>query len=246
MTSKIVLGTMRMSLEMRSRQHWVRLLADAYDLGVRRLHCSDEYSSYPLLCECLDRLRASRPDIAFSVVAKLAEPTFEVEEFGEARFFDRLDAYRSHLKLDSIETVQWMWRGLLDDHPRRCVSFRASERSISQTIERAREEGRLEHVYCFPYDPNFAMEAIESDCQDGLAVYRNPTEADYDDAIERCRQLGKGVMVIRPFAAGSSLQQSDPESLIRYSATLPQVTGIIVSCSTTEHLQQCVEAARYG
>jgi aryl-alcohol dehydrogenase-like predicted oxidoreductase len=243
MLSKIVLGTMRMASNVHQREHWDTLLGQAHSLGVRRLHCSDEYDSFPLLCDTLRKLRVDRPGIAFDIVAKLAEPGFGEQEFSESRFLRRLDDYRAQLQLDCIDTVQWMWRGTLDDHQNRCDAFRASAGKISDAIERAREAGLLRSVYCFPYHPSFALLALDSASQDGLALYRNPEETEYDILVDQCGHAGKGVMVIRPFSAGVSLRKSGPHSLIRYSATLRQVTGIVVSCSTIEHLQECVQAA---
>lgn len=246
MLSKIVLGTMRLDPERHSLDHWAHLFKQAHDLGVTRLHCSDEYESFPFLLQILEALRLEDPQIRFDFIVKLAEPSFDLNEFSERRFIEHLDRYRNHLHVDKIDTAQWMWRGDLNNDQDRVHGFRRQGAAVSQAAELAKRTGRLGSFFCFPYSPDFAASALDNGAIDGLAVYRNPQEAEYDDVMERCHDSGLSVLVIRPFSAGEALAGADPATLIKYSAVLLSVTGIIVSCSSIEHLDECVQAAAQG
>jgi len=244
--SKIVLGTMRLDPERHPLDHWVHLLRKAHELGVRRLHCSDEYESFSFLLRILDRLRLQYPQIHFDFIVKLAEPSFDLHEFSETRFLEALDRYRKLLNVDQIDTVQWMWRGDLGDHDQRVEEFSRQGSAVSESAQHAKQSGHLSSFFCFPYSPSFATACLDVDSIDGLAIYRNTHETDYDELVNECEESGRSVLVIRPFSAGEALTSAQPGALIRYSAELPAVTGIIVSCSSVEHLEECVQAATHG
>jgi hypothetical protein len=136
-----------------------------------------------------------------------------------------------------------MWRGELSDDEQRCSGFEAAIGEIANASNEVKRIGRVEWVHCFPYSYRFAELAFASDCIDGLAVYRNPIETDFDFLVQGAGPVNKSILVIRPFAAGKALSETSVNELIAYSACLPVVEGIIVSCSTAEHLEECVEAA---
>ncbi len=242
-TSKIVLGTMRFSRERLAVNRWASLISDAVELGVTRLHCSSEYESYPLLLEVLEQLRASQLATHLSFVVKLAEPSFNLRQFSPQRFYEHIDKYRNVLGVDRLETVQWMWRDDLQDHAGRASRFVEQAGEIQRTVQAAKSSGAIGSFVCFPYSPGFASRALEFDFIDGLAIYRSPIEPEYDSLIETCERLGKQILVIRPFAAGSALANDDAASLIRYSSEMTSVNGIVVSCSSINHLRECVQAA---
>ena len=102
---RLILGTMRLHENGRSAREWASFFADAYDLGVRRLHSSYEYDSYALLREALDALRDIRGDIAFRHVVKLADPGFDDTGFDAVRFTERVQSYCEELGCDSIDDV---------------------------------------------------------------------------------------------------------------------------------------------
>ena len=78
---------------------------------------------------------------------------------------------------------------------------------------------------------------------DGLTIYRNPLEIEYDPLLARASAIGKRVIVIRPFKAGEALIDNGAANLIKFSASLQQVEGIVVSCSSIKHLEECAQAA---
>ncbi len=242
-TSKIVFGTMRMSSERQEQKDWARLLLQAQDLGVVRIHCSDEYESYPFFIRVLEEVRRSSPQFDFRFTVKLAEPHFGETDFEPKRFFKRIDAYREALQTDQLDCVQWMWRGYLDDEGGRLRGFHDADNRILDAVELAKHQGFIKGFRCFPYTFEFAKQALDHPTIDGLAIYRNPLENEYEPFLARASAIEKSILVIRPFKAGDAFLDLGATKLIRFSSSLPVVDGIVVSCSSILHLQECVEAA---
>ena len=241
--SKIVLGTMRMNPGRQSVEHWAELVSHAHSLGVARLHCSDEYESFHFLLRVMEAVRQSRPGISFDFVVKLAEPHFGEGDFDAGRLQARIDAYRTALCVDRLDCVQWMWRGDLKDDRGRLRGFSAVTESLALAMSRAKVAGAVRAFHCFPYTVAFAAAAIEHPMIDGLAIYRNPLELEYEPLVSRIGELNKSVLVIRPFKAGVALDAGSAFDLIAFSARMPVVDGVVVSCSSMTHLAECVGAA---
>ena len=241
--SKIVFGTMRMCPERLDHKDWVRLILKAQDLGVVRIHCSDEYDSYPFLIRVLEEVRRISPQIDFGFTVKLAEPHFSETDFDAKRLLKRIDAYREALQTDQLECVQWMWRGRLDDEGGRLRGFYDATDRVFDVVESAKQQGVIKEFYCFPYTLEFAKQALDHPMVDGLAIYRNPLENEYDPLLAHVLAIGKRILVIRPFKAGDAFVDFEASKLIKFSASLPVVDGIVVSCSSILHLGECVEAA---
>jgi hypothetical protein len=242
-SSKVVLGTMRMNPSRQSIEDWAEFLVVARALGVARIHCSDEYESFPFFLKVLAAARRTQENCMFEFVVKLAEPHFGEMEFVESRLKARLDSYRSALGVDRLDCVQWMWRGDLKDEASRCSGFSGSAERIAVSMGRLKDAGVVRAFQCFPYTVGFAEAALGHSEIDGLAIYRNPYELEYEPAVSQATALGKSVLVIRPFKAGEALANGKATDLIRFSARLPVVDGVVVSCSTVRHLAECVEAA---
>ena len=241
--SKIVLGTMRMDPGRQSVEYWAGLVLHASCLGVSRLHCSDEYANFHFLLRVLEVARRSRPRVSFEFIVKLADPHFGEGDFDAGRLQARIDAYRAALRVDRLDCVQWMWRGDLKDEPGRLRGFSAAADRLAIAMSRAKDAGTVRTFHCFPYSVGFAATALEHPMIDGLAIYRNPLELEYEPLVSRAGDLGKSLLVIRPFKAGDALHGGRAADLIGFSARLAAVDGVVVSCSSKGHLAECVEAA---
>ncbi len=241
--SKIVFGTMRMSPDRLVQKDWVRLLLHAQDMGVVRIHCSDEYESFTFFIRVLEEVRRSLPQFDFRFTVKLAEPHFSETDFEPKRFFKRIDAYRKALQTDQLDCVQWMWRGHLDNEGGRLRGFYDATDRIFDVVERAKQQRLIKEFRCFPYTLEFAKQALDHPTVDGLAIYRNPLENEYDLFLARASAIEKKILVIRPFKGGDALVDLRISKLIKFSSGLPMVDGIVVSCSSILHLEECVEAA---
>jgi hypothetical protein len=232
-----------MSHERQQDKDWARLLLHAQDLGVVRVHCSDEYESYPFFIRVLEEVRRISPQIDFRFTVKLAEPHFGETIFEPKRLLKRINAYREVLQTDQLDCVQWMWRGHLDDEGMRLQGFYDAIDQIFDVVERAKLQGLIKEFRCFPYTLEFARLALDHPTVDGLAIYRNPLEIEYDPILARALVINKKLLVIRPFKAGDAFVNVDASKLIQFSSTLPVVDGIVVSCSSKLHLEECVNAA---
>ena len=241
--SKIVLGSMRMGPERQGLKDWANLLLHASTLGVLRIHCSDEYETFPFLLTILEEVRRSSPQLEFKYIVKLAEPHFGENAFDGKKLLTRIDAYREALQKDQLDCIQWMWRGKLDDETGRLQGFSDSFYRILEVVDRAKHQGKIKSFHCFPYTFEFAKHALENQMVDGLIIYRNPLEIEYDLLLARASAIGKRVIVIRPFKAGEALLDISAANLIKFSASSQTVDGIVVSCSSIKHIEECAQAA---
>lgn len=241
--SKIVLGSMRLDSGRQEMNDWVKLLLNAQSLGVDRIHCSDEYKTFPFLLTILEEARRQSRSTNFRFIVKIAEPHFGESKFDTQRFFTRIEAYRRALTVDYLDCVQWMWRGNLDDESGRLHGFFDSSDRIMEAVYDAKHRGMIKSFFCFPYTTKFAVGAVDHPAVDGLAIYRNPLEMEFDPFLDRVNAIGKKALVIRPFKAGDALINGETADLIKFSACSTAVDGVVVSCSSIQHLFECVEAA---
>lgn len=216
-------------------------LVALHELGIRIIHSSHEYESFPLLVETLQLLRRREPDRTFRHMVKLAEPSFNDDDsFSVDRLSSRIDDYRRALGTDTIDDVQWMWRRKLDDDRARIADFRASADALSAAVEAERDRRSIGRFLCFPYSPPFASAAVEQECIDGLVVYRNLEELEYDPALQEAAAAGKVAIVIRPFFGGKLLDHRDPAELLAIALDGPAIEAAVLSTNSIAHMKALI------
>jgi hypothetical protein len=176
--------------------------------------------------------------VEFAHVVKLADPHFGEDRFDGERFATRVLEHCDALGVPRIETVQWMWRAGIEEDERRIAAFEADRGAIQEAARQLREAGTMGELGCFPYSPAFAAAAVRSGLFDGLIVYANAFEREYEPEIAAARAAGMFVDIIRPFAAGKALRESG-EPANRHLAGLLTRTGAraaILSVSGPEQL----------
>lgn len=222
----------------RSLTDWAAFFRQVHDLGITRLHSSMEYESFPLLCEILAVLRTDDPRICFTHVVKLAEPSFDDAAFSATRMIEKVDSYRQQLGSDCIDDIQWMWRQDLDEDERRIARYEEESAAICRTAQELKQAGSIRRFLCFPYSPEFAETAIATAGIDGLAIYRNIQEREYDPALAICNRLGKTALAIRPLNAGKVFEgdQRTPRELFDCALDMKPIEAGIVSTSSIDHL----------
>lgn len=239
----VILGTMRWHEIDRSPSDWADFLLAAHDMGVTTLHSSSEYASYDLLCETLALVRARAPSVTFDHMVKLAAPHFDEPDFAAQQLDGRVDAYRTTLGTDRLAIVQWMWRHGLDDDTARIAAFETAASAVAETIGALKSNGRIGRALCFPYSLPFARRAIAMDWVDGLAVYRNAVEQEYDSVIGAAATLDKSTVVIRPFKAGETFADGrDAASLLADALDHDGVEAAVLSTGWLDHLRELVDA----
>lgn len=238
---RLVYGTMRLCEHEGGPDDWARFFARLYENGITWLHSSAEYESFDLLCETLSVLRSNYPRCEFHHVVKLAEPSFGEENFVSERLNERLEHYRRRLGVKAIDEVQWMWRGQLDDDPGRVETFRRQGEEISRTFEGVKCNGGVDRFLCFPYSVPFAEAALQLGGLDGLAVYRNLREKDYDEVVARCRPPQR-VLAIRPFGAGECFDgNSSTREMLDYVFKMPAVDGAVFTATMEKHIKEVLD-----
>jgi hypothetical protein len=237
---RVILGSMRMHEIDRSLPQWVDFFLQAYGVGIRKLHSSNEYESYPLLCEVLKRLSECRPDVIFSHIVKLADPSFDESGFDADRLETRVRNYCTELGVTKINDVQWMWRSGLDDDSTRVANFKINKEKIMSAAEKMRATGLIERLLCFPYSRGFAEAAVAGGVFDGLVVYRNLNEMEYNGVIARAEQNQIVTLIIRPLHAGELLSDKVRSAKDIFDAALdmPGIESGIVSTSNIAHLRE--------
>jgi aryl-alcohol dehydrogenase-like predicted oxidoreductase len=196
--------------------------------------------------------RSARPSWHPEHVVKLAEPSFDEQGFDPDRFDRRLESYRVALRTDRVEVVQWMARGTLDDADGRLDRLARDLDLIALTCTSARDSGALATVVGFAYDEREYETMLCAPWCDGLAMYFNAREPGPAGLIDACGRGGRGVVAIRPLAAGSIVSACAPETpvrsaveaAIRFALSHSAVSTAVVSTSRADHLEALVEAAK--
>lgn len=236
--SRITLGTMRFSSDRHAVEQWAQFLIGAHALGIRSLHVSDEYESWPLFLEALTAAREISGGIDFRFIAKLGEPHFDQPSFDAKRLERHVERYCLQLRIDRLDEIQWMWRADLDKDGNRCADFVAQADAMRISIEKLKRNGKIDRFLCFPYSANFASRALGFDFIDGLTVYRNAQEKDYETHLDQCQLKSKIAHIIRPFFAGATLTADGPTPRQQLFQALdhPAVETAILSTGNMAHL----------
>jgi aryl-alcohol dehydrogenase-like predicted oxidoreductase len=237
---RLIFGTMRLGEVERSIEDWVAFFQDVHAMGITSLHSSSEYDTFPLLCEILRELAKADNSPKFRHVVKLAEPSFDDSGFDAARLEAKVAGYSAAFGVDCVDDVQWMWRHNLADDGERIETFKRNLPALTDAVESLKSQGKIGRFFCFPYSSAFANEALRAAAIDGLTVYRNAQETEYDAAIADCAELGKPVLVIRPLNAGKVLDQSAMSAAenVRYSLNLPAIAAGIISSNKLDHIRE--------
>lgn len=237
---RLIFGTMRLGEAERSIEDWVSFFQDVHALGITSLHSSSEYDTFPLLCKILHKLAKTDGSPKFRHVVKLAEPNFDDAGFDAARLLDKVAEYREALGTNCVHDIQWMWRHNLSDDAERVDSFKSNLTALTDVVSSLKSQGKIERFFCFPYSPVFASEALKSATVDGLAVYRNAQETEYDAAIDGCADHGKPVLVIRPLNAGKVLEQGATSAAdhVQYSLNMAAIEAGIISSNNLDHIRE--------
>lgn len=240
---RLIYGTMRLHEVDRSVSDWVTFFIEMRNLGVTKLHSSSEYDSYPLLCEILRQLAIVEPTLLFQHIVKLAEPSFDDVGFDGERLKQKIHTYRKELGAGQIDDIQWMWRHDLKNDEDRILQFEKAADHISEVSQSLKEAGCIKRFLCFPYSISFAETAIDRPGVDGLAIYRNRQETEYDAAVRKCKKLDKTAIAIRPLNAGRVLEEEDGSAResFDFALDLEPLEAGIVSSSNMAHLRQLLD-----
>jgi hypothetical protein len=235
--NKIIFGSMRMDQSPNSISTWVNLFKLMWDEGIRLHHVSSEYQSYSLYLEVLEDFRRNYPGCQLEFIVKFAEPHFGHNNFNTELFNQGIEKYRNSLKVDQIHSVQWMWRGDLGNEDERLLGFENNKSLISHAVNSIKATNKIKYFHVFPYSLAFAELAISCEFVDGLIVYRNLLETEYDSLILKQNELGKFGYILRPLAAGKlDFSVNSSYNYLMSALELPSIQGGIISISSKNRL----------
>ena len=229
--SRICLGTMRIDRAADA----AALLRQAREMGVSSFHCSSEYESFPLFREAWGRARLGDSKI----VAKVAVPHFGEESFSAAAFRAKIDFYLAALGLERLDVVQWLLRYDLKQEEARLAILAECAQEMGDAVAALKREGKIGHLVSFPYTTSFAAAVLRHDWCEGLALYVNPLEREMDGQADRCAELGRAVVAIRPYAAGRLFSETKltADQALAHVFGIDAVETAVVSASTPAHLE---------
>lgn len=212
-----------------------RIIDHALELGITSFHCSSEYETFPLFEEAWSR-RQNRGSA--SIIAKVAVPHFGEPRFCAKTFREKIDFYLKALSLERLDVVQWLLRYELREEAARQRILAESEEEISALVADLKRSGKIAALVSFPYTQGIAEAVLRMDYCDGLAVYVNPLEREMDPLIQSAGTLGKGVVAIRPYAAGRVFSETElaPSDALDHVFSFPAVVTAVVSASSKAHL----------
>ncbi len=236
---QIIFGSMRIDEHSYSDIHWIELFNFMYDNGVQIHHVSSEYGSYDRYCAILKKFKNQYPKKKIHHIVKLAEPHFSDTSFNPNSFINKIENYKEQLLTKEIYIIQWMWRRHLKDDSNRLKNFDKKYKIIERAIGACKKRGDIKYFYCFPYTLDFAQNVLKKDIIDGLVLYRNIFETEFDQIIYKCGELGKKCITIRPLAAGRALKVNNSlNELMNFCFNISAVSGVIVSISTIQRFQK--------
>ncbi len=223
-------GTMRMLEHSNSPSYWVKFFEDLHAKGVRHLHSSIEYKTFPLLTESLRRLKEKK-NITFNHFIKLGEPSFNEIKFSKERFESKLDYYRLMLP-GKIEIIQWMWRSKEKDS-KRIKKFMSQKKEINKVFKKYK-------VCCFPYTKQFGDLVIELSNLSGLIIYWNYMETDFLKIAIKVSRKNKMNIVLRPFI-NSKKKLLISQKALKFCEKIPNLKGIIFTATKKKHLNDALD-----
>ena len=239
MNNNLIFGSMRICDYDYDDSYWISFFEYLYDSGVNTHHVSFEYESYKRYCKILKKYLSVNPEKKVNHIVKLAEPHFGINSFSETKFYNLIQKYLDDLNCNSIQIVQWMWRGLMKQEKQRISSFKKNIPRISDAFKKLKLNKKVEQIYCFPYTERFAEICLKLPFIDGFTVYRNPKENNFDQIIELCEKNSKDIITIRPFLAGTMFKESyNAKELLEYSLNSNSISKVILSVSNKEKFNQ--------
>jgi aryl-alcohol dehydrogenase-like predicted oxidoreductase len=234
--SRICFGTMR--LPDRSPAEVAELIEHALALGIDTFHCSTEYATFPLLQEAWSLLRSRSAGV--KLIGKVGVPHFGEDRFSKAALVAKVDTYLSALRTDHLHVLQWLLRYDLKQEEARLRILEESREEVAEVVAELKQAGKISAFVGFPYTIPVAERLLGSHHCDGLAVYVNPLEHEMDDLVTAAAAVHKGVLAIRPFAAGKFLETpgSTADQALAHVFGFPAVQTAIVSASSRQHLDE--------
>ena len=175
-------------------------LRAALDAGVNFIHSSYEYGVRWMMTRVL-RDHPRRHDLHH--VIKVPVPDWDDDgRFDGAKMRLRVEEALRDLCTDRIAVLQWMWRTRPNEDAPRLALLPGLLDDLSDAFERLRDEGKVGHLWTFPYTVPTGRAALESGRFGGLIGFYNPIEMEMAELFPALQERGMGFLCIRPLLEG--------------------------------------------
>lgn len=238
--NRLIFGSMRMNQYNYSVKYWIDLFNYMYENGISTHHVSYEYDSYLLYLTIYKKFQTIYPEKKLNHLVKLAEPHFDSEVFKPELMRQKVDDYLNDLNSEKLWGIQWMWRGNLEDDNSRLEAFEQNYSIFSSTLHELKKEGKFQKLFLFPYTKLFCEFVIQichqnqTEIFDGLTVYRNIEEKDYDQYFKYFNNN----IIIRPLNAGKFVGNINKKKAIIYALNHINISAAIISISAVDRLKE--------
>lgn len=261
--SPITLGTMRFSSDrFESQKQAVALLDYLYDKGIDTYHTSHEYDTHGYFCDTFRQFKEKNPGTQTFHIVKLACPHFEEIDFSLCRLERHIDGQLKALSIEQIDIVQWLFRQKNNIDEIRIPALKDSAQSISESLTKLVQSGKVRSFASFPYTTTFADTLNQYNIVDGFVDYLNIKERSWSKKLQESTMKDQGFIAIRPLMAGKVLDSDtnknnlfpvDLQIMIEkyglahgalcYPLMHPKVTSIILSISTVSQANTAAKVA---
>ncbi len=132
-----------------------------------------------------------------------------------------------------------MWRGNLSNEHERITNFSKDSQKIIRLFKSLKQRKIIKKIYIFPYTKSFLKTSIKHNIFDGICIYRNPIEKDYDELLSKIQK--KKFIAIRPFGGNLKLNKKHKlKYLLNYSINNKKISKIILTCSKIKQIKEIV------
>jgi len=177
-----------------------RAFARAMERGVDFIHSSYEYD----VRWAMEQVLRDHPKRhALKHVIKVPVPDWDDGgRFDKVKFRIRIEEALRDLHTECIHVVQHLHRAKPNTDDLRIPGIPAVNAELVEVFEEMRAEGKVGHLTCFPYTPDFARAALDTGAFKGLVAYYNPIEMEMAGYFDAMQAAGQGFLCIRPFMSG--------------------------------------------
>ena len=230
---KLVLGTMKLKSYFNDSNELSKFLDYAHQKGIRQLHVSSEYNSYPLLLKSLKRINKK-----FKFIVKLAEPSDIDKKFNLRSFKSKLKKYSNDLGKRNIDTLQWVDRYKLN-HPKKYFTFKEEIlNKIKNTIKQYKKEKKIKFFYFFPYHKTKDLLGMHSYIN-GITCYRNINNFKYDSFAKKYKFK---IIAIRTLGGDKKfMKKINLKKLIMFNLKNKLISKVIVGANNRSQLDKILE-----
>lgn len=175
-------------------------LRAALDCGINFVHSSYEYGVRWMMTQVLQD-HPKRHDIHH--VIKVPVPDWDDGgRFDAAKMRGRVEDTLRELCCERIAVVQWMWRTRPNEDAPRLALLPDIHDDVVACFEKLRDEGKVGHLWTFPYTEATGRAALETGSFGGLIGYFNPIETELALLFPALAERDMGFLAIRPLMEG--------------------------------------------